>query len=109
MAIVKPFAAVYYNPEKVSDLSKVVCPPYDVISPDRQAYYHDLDPRNFIHILLGKDAPQEDKYERSGKTERQSDQNNYRIDIAVELGRKHHICHNDTKYQRKYQALERFF
>lgn len=68
MAIVKPFAAVYYNPLKFSDLSKVVCPPYDVISRPRQLYYHDLEARNFIHILLGKDTPQEDKYERGGKT-----------------------------------------
>ena len=67
MAIVKPFAAVYYNPQKVSGLSKVVCPPYDVISEERQLYYRDLDPCNFIHILLCKDSPQEDKYIRAGK------------------------------------------
>jgi len=66
MIKVKPFNAVFYNQEKVKSLSSVVCPPYDVISPDEQDYYYDLDPHNFIRILFGKDAPGEDKYKRSG-------------------------------------------
>jgi uncharacterized protein (DUF1015 family) len=66
MAIIKPFKAVTYNQEKVKDLSKVVCPPYDVISPAKQVAYYQADPFNFIHILLGKDIPGEDKYARAG-------------------------------------------
>ncbi len=48
-------------------MSSVVCPPYDVISPRRQEYFHDLDPNNFIRIILGKDVPGEDKYKRSAE------------------------------------------
>ena len=66
MAKIRPFRAVSYNQGKISDLSKVVCPPYDIISPARQEYYHSLHPNNFIHILLGKDIPGEDKYRRAG-------------------------------------------
>jgi len=65
MAKIKPFKAVIYNKEKVKDLARVVCPPYDVISPSRQEYFHRLDPYNFIHIILGKDVPGEDKYRRA--------------------------------------------
>jgi uncharacterized protein (DUF1015 family) len=65
MTKLKPFQAVIYNHEKVKDISKVTCPPYDVISADKQQYYHDLNPYNFIHILLGKDMPGEDKYQRA--------------------------------------------
>ncbi|MBM3246040.1 MAG: DUF1015 domain-containing protein [Candidatus Omnitrophica bacterium] len=65
MAKVKPFRAVTYNQEKAADLSGVVCPPYDVISPARQQYYHSLSPYNFLHILLAKDIPGEDKYRRA--------------------------------------------
>ncbi|MDD4953406.1 MAG: DUF1015 domain-containing protein [Candidatus Omnitrophica bacterium] len=65
MAKIKPFQAVIYNQEKIKDLSKVVCPPYDVISAKQQDYYHGLSEYNFIHILLGKDISGEDKYERS--------------------------------------------
>ncbi len=65
MIKIKPFKAVFYNPEKRKDLSRLVCPPYDIISPRQQDYYHNLNPYNFIHILLGKDAPGENKYIRS--------------------------------------------
>ncbi len=65
MTKVKAFRAVTYNQDKFKDLSRLVCPPYDVISPSQQQYYHDLDPHNFIHILLGKDIHGEDKYARA--------------------------------------------
>lgn len=65
MIKIKPFRAVTYNQEKIKNLSDVVCPPYDIISTPRQQYYHDLSPYNFIHILLGKDIPGEDKYQRA--------------------------------------------
>ena len=63
MTQIKPFKAVFYNKEKVEDLSKVVCPPYDVISPQEQNDFHNLHPNNFIHILLGKDRAQDNKTE----------------------------------------------
>ncbi len=65
MSNIKPFKAVVYNQEKITDLSSVVCPPYDVISPSRQDYFHEKDPHNLIHLILGKDIPGEDKYQRS--------------------------------------------
>ena len=67
MAEIAPFRAVIYNHEKVKDLSKVVCPPYDIISPIQKEHFHQKDPHNFIHILLGKDIPGEDKYLRSAR------------------------------------------
>jgi len=65
MTHIQPFKAVIYNQGKIKDLSRVTCPPYDIISPERQEYYHKLDPHNLIHILLGKDIPSEDKYQRA--------------------------------------------
>jgi uncharacterized protein (DUF1015 family) len=66
MACVKGFKAVIYNQEKIKDLAAVVCPPYDVISPEKQESYHQSSPYNFIYILLGKDVLGEDKYQRAG-------------------------------------------
>ncbi|MFA5156003.1 MAG: DUF1015 domain-containing protein [Candidatus Omnitrophota bacterium] len=66
MTKVKPFRALVYNQEKIKDLSCVVCPPYDVISPERQEHYHGIDQYNFIHILLSKAAAGEDKYAKAG-------------------------------------------
>ena len=62
MAKIKPFTAFIYNQNKVKDLSTVVCPPYDIISPEEQERYHEINPYNLIHILLAKDSPREDKY-----------------------------------------------
>jgi len=71
MAEIKPFRAIVYNKDKIKGLSSLVCPPYDVISPAGQEYYYAMDQYNFIHILLRKDSPGEDKYVASGETFRQ--------------------------------------
>ena len=65
MTKVTPFKAFSYNQDKIKDLSKVVCPPYDIISPERQEYLHALDQHNFIHVILSKDSSGEDKYQRA--------------------------------------------
>src|SRR5437660_7324318 len=72
MSRIKPFKALYYNSQKVGDMSKVVCPPYDVISSEEQLFYHNLSPYNFIHIELNRERPNDDKsnnkYLRAKKT-----------------------------------------
>lgn len=65
MTKIKPFKAIIYNPQKIGELSSVVCPPYDVISRQAQEHYHKLSPYNLVHILLGKDIPGDDKYQRA--------------------------------------------
>ena len=71
MTQIKAFKAVHYNPEKIVDISKVVCPPYDVISSEAQAAFHSAHPNNFIRILLGLDKPKDsscdNKYTRARK------------------------------------------
>jgi len=66
MSEIRPFQALRYNQDKIKNLAKVVCPPYDVISPSQQQSFLDSDPHNLIHILLGKDVAGEDKYIRAG-------------------------------------------
>jgi uncharacterized protein (DUF1015 family) len=66
MPKIRPFKAVIYNQSGGEKLSSLTCPPYDVISPAEQQYYYTLSPHNFIHILLAKDTPGENKYRRSG-------------------------------------------
>ena len=69
MAVVIPFKGTLYNPEKIKDLSKVMAPPYDVISPQEQDELYNFDPHNIIRLLLGKDLPgdneKENKYTRA--------------------------------------------
>jgi uncharacterized protein (DUF1015 family) len=42
-----------YDPARV-DLARVLCPPYDVISPRQQAAYYERDPHNAIRIVLSR-------------------------------------------------------
>jgi uncharacterized protein (DUF1015 family) len=58
MAFVKPFRGIRYNSEVVKDLSRVICPPYDVISPSGQEDYHRLDKYNYIRIEHSQNYPQ---------------------------------------------------
>lgn len=71
MSNIKAFRAVHYNPEKIKDFRKVVCPPYDVISDEEHTQLNELSPYNFTHILLGRDLPGDDRdtnrYTRSKK------------------------------------------
>lgn len=55
MADIIPFKGILYNDKKIKDLSKVLAPPYDVISPKEQEELYNLHPYNIIRILLGKD------------------------------------------------------
>jgi uncharacterized protein (DUF1015 family) len=72
MSALKPFAAVFYNKEKIENLSNVFCPPYDVISPEQQEAYYKQDPHNFIRLELAKETPKDNekdnKYTRARKT-----------------------------------------
>jgi uncharacterized protein (DUF1015 family) len=68
MSKTKAFKAVVYNPQATGDFKQVVCPPYDVISSQAQDILHERSLHNFIHILLAKDSPLDDKYRRAGAT-----------------------------------------
>ncbi len=57
MAIIKPFRGLRYNQDIIKDISSVVTPPYDVISPQEQEQYYQNHPNNIIRLDLGKDLP----------------------------------------------------
>jgi uncharacterized protein (DUF1015 family) len=55
MATARPFCGVRYNPNKIQDLSKVVCQPYDRIRYGLQERYYDQHPYNMVRITKGKE------------------------------------------------------
>ena len=69
MLVVRPFRGIIYNKGKVGDISRVLTPPYDVISPSEQDFYYQLHPYNIIRIILGKneerDNRRENRYRRA--------------------------------------------
>lgn len=56
MAIIRPFRGVRYNPALVEDFSRVVSPPYDVISSEQQTLLHLRSPYNAIHLDFNQDS-----------------------------------------------------
>lgn len=70
MAVIAPFKGITYNPEKFSDISSLVSPPYDVISQKDQDKYYLKNDYNIVRIILGKDMPNDN--ENSNKYTRAS-------------------------------------
>jgi uncharacterized protein (DUF1015 family) len=56
MAIISPFRAWRYDPERVP-VQQVVTQPYDKITPAMQERYYQASPYNLVRIILGKRLP----------------------------------------------------
>ncbi|MGI6113613.1 MAG: DUF1015 domain-containing protein [Mahellales bacterium] len=71
MARIEPFRGLRYNQEKITDLTEVTTPPYDIISADMQDKYYSLSPYNIIRLELGKEFPKDNesnnKYTRAAE------------------------------------------
>ncbi len=61
MPELKPFRGVRYRDS--ARLKDLVCPPYDVISPEEQRHLHELDPHNAVHLELSN--AHDDRTERN--------------------------------------------
>lgn len=68
MAEIFPFRGIRYNPQFISDFASILCPPYDVITPEEREEYYKRSPFNAIRLELGKDSPDEDRYKSAGNT-----------------------------------------
>jgi uncharacterized protein (DUF1015 family) len=56
MAVVRAVRALRYDTARVGDLSRVIAPPYDVITPDEQAALYAASPYNVIRLILPREA-----------------------------------------------------
>jgi uncharacterized protein (DUF1015 family) len=55
MADISPFRGLLYNGKKVGDVSKVVAPPYDVISPEEQEKLYKRSSYNVVRLILNQE------------------------------------------------------
>jgi len=62
MVDVKPFAGLQFNNKKVSDISGVIAPPYDVISAQLRETLKSTSSFNIVNLTLPEDNPPSDKY-----------------------------------------------
>jgi uncharacterized protein (DUF1015 family) len=68
---VLPFRALRYSTEAVSDLARVVAPPYDVIGPDEHRALLARDPHNVVRLDLptteAGDPDEDERYRRAAR------------------------------------------
>jgi uncharacterized protein (DUF1015 family) len=63
---VSPFRGIRYNQRIVGDLARVLCPPFDVITPEQQKLYHKQSDYNAIRLEFPE--PTGDRYQRAAIT-----------------------------------------
>ena len=72
MAEIRPFRGVRYNEQLVSDLSAVICPPYDIITPQTAQELYQRSEYNFARLEYGRLLPPgtspEEKHTHSATT-----------------------------------------
>ena len=72
MPEIRPFCGVHYNQALVSDLAAVVCPPYDIITPQMQPELYRRSEYNFVRLEFSRELPQDrdadNKYTRAAAT-----------------------------------------
>ena len=69
---IQPIRGLRYNVAKIDNLSTVITPPYDIISPEDRVTYHQKSPHNIIRLEYGEDMPGDstdnNKYTRAAAT-----------------------------------------
>jgi len=70
MIEVSPFRGIRYNQRTVGDLAQVICPPYDVITPEQQKLYYKKSNYNAIRLEYSTESqePTVDRYQRAAIT-----------------------------------------
>jgi uncharacterized protein (DUF1015 family) len=63
---VTPFRGIRYNQSIIGDLAGVICPPYDVITPQQQRFYYKKSDYNAIRLEFPE--PTSDRYQRAAIT-----------------------------------------
>jgi uncharacterized protein (DUF1015 family) len=75
VAEIHPFRGVRYNQGLVKDLAEVLCPPYDIITPQLQQELYHRSPYNFVQVEFGRglpqDTPTDNRYTRSADVMKQ--------------------------------------
>jgi len=67
---ISPFRGIYYNQRIAGDLVEVLCPPYDVITPEQQKHYYKRGDYNAIRLEFPAESlePTGDRYQRAAIT-----------------------------------------
>jgi len=107
VAEIRPFRGVYYNQLLVNDLALVICPPYDIISPQLQQELYHRSEYNFVRLEHSRELPRDtiidNKYTRSATTlEQWLKQGILKVDEAPAIYlHDHYFIHMGKEYRRR--------
>jgi len=107
VAEICPFQGVRYNQWIVSDLSAVICPPYDIITPQMQQELYHRSQYNFVRLEFGRELPTDttitNKYSRSATTlEQWLERGILKIDdIPAIYLHNHYFTYQGKEYRRR--------
>jgi len=107
VADIQPFRGVRYNQSLLSDLSTVICPPYDIISSQMQQELYHRSEHNFVRIEFSRELPEdtakESKYTRAAATmEKWLEQGVLKADEQPALYIHHHyFTYQGKEYKRR--------
>jgi len=107
LADIRPFHGVHYNPSLVKDLAQVICPPYDIITPQMQQELYQRSEYNFVRVEFGRELPQDrdtdNKYARASSTlKKWLEQGVLKVDEKPSLYiDDHHFTHHGKPYRRR--------
>ncbi len=107
MAEIRPFRGIRYNQSLVKDLAKVICPPYDIISPELQRELYRRSEYNFVRLEscleLPQDTASDNKFARAADTLRRWLKDGVlKIDpVPVIYLHDQHFTHQGKKHRRR--------
>jgi uncharacterized protein (DUF1015 family) len=107
VAEIRPFRGVHYNESLIKDWSEVICPPYDIISPQQQQELYQKNEYNYIRIESGRELPQDttndNRYTRAADTmKRWLDEGVLRPDDRPALYlHDHYFMRREREYKRR--------
>ena len=107
MAEIRPFRGVRYNQRLINDLAPVICPVYDIITPEMQPDLYHRSQYNFVRLEHGRELPQDtaldNKYTRSAATLKQWLKGGVlKVDEAPAIYLyDHHFIHQAKEYRRR--------
>jgi len=107
VAEIHPFHGVRYNQRIVSDLTAVICPPYDIIAPQMQQELYHRSPYNFVRLEYSRGLPTDtalvSKYSRAATTlEQWLEQGILKVDeVPAIYIHDHYFTHQGKQYKRR--------
>jgi len=107
MAEIHPFRGVRYDQSLVNDLSAVICPPYDIITPQMEQELYLKSEYNFVRLESGRELPPDtitdNKYARSAATlEQWLNRGILKVDEAPAIYlHDHYFTYQGRKYKRR--------